>query len=107
MFNNLLKLYKSNTKKTPLEDFTTEVFASILAENNDMLDKFVNDFLHVGGSNFVIVTQKHYSNFKSIVDMVFENETSIIFLENKVDSKERNNQLFKYSNILKENYKNR
>ena len=103
MFSNLLKLYKSASKNTPTEDFTTEVLAGILDSDKLLLEEFVNVVLKIEGSNFTVKTQVHYE--KSIIDMVFENKDTLCFLENKVDSSEGHKQLKKYSKILLTNKK--
>lgn len=102
IFNNLLKLYRKGRREnsTPLEDFTTELFAGVLSNNGIMLQSFVNDFLGVSGIGFSVKTQKHYKQYDSIIDMVFENEDTICFVENKVNSQEGYGQLQKYKSIL-------
>ena len=103
MFSNLLKLYKNSSINTPTEDFTTEVLAGILNSNQGILDAFVNTALKIEGVNFKVETQKHFNN--CIIDMVFENDDTLCFLENKVNSPEGHKQLLKYSNILAEKNK--
>lgn len=102
LFNDLLKLYEKGRREnsTPLEDFTTELLAGVLSNNNALLHSFVNDFLELEGEGFSVKTQKHYKNEKSIIDMVFENENTTCFIENKVHSWEGAYQLPKYSGIL-------
>lgn len=104
VFNNLLKLYQKGRREnsTPLEDFTTELFAGILSNNAVLLQSFVNDFLGVSGTGFSVRTQKHYKQHASIIDIVFENEDTVCFVENKVNSKEGYEQLRKYGNVLNE-----
>lgn len=95
MFDSLLGLHGG---KVPFEDFTTEVLCGVLCSNQTILDSFVNTVLKIAGENFSVVTQKSYPS--SRVDMVFENNDSIIFLENKVGSEEGNGQLSKYAELL-------
>jgi len=108
LLQNLLKLYKSQKVSTPLEDFTTEVFSGILNLNTQIKKDFINNFLNIAGSNFVVETQKRYylEEFGiCIIDLVIENEKTLCFIENKVESKEGKNQLRKYSQILKNSKK--
>jgi len=103
MFNKLLKLYKQNSKKTPLEDYSTEIFVGVL--NSDLILKkyFCEDYLKLSSSSYKISTQKHYylkNEPKCIVDIVIEGDNDICFIENKVNSKEGYNQLERYSKVL-------
>ncbi|MBX7240391.1 MAG: PD-(D/E)XK nuclease family protein [Bacteroidia bacterium] len=104
IFNNLLKLYRKGRREnsTPLEDFITELLAGVLSNDYILLQVFMNDFLGVEGNDFSVRTQKHYKNNASIIDMVFENEDTVCFVENKVNSNEGHGQLPKYSRILDE-----
>ncbi|EIT86256.1 hypothetical protein A374_06641 [Fictibacillus macauensis ZFHKF-1] len=105
IFSRLLQLYKvkNKTGKTPLEDFITEVLAGILQSNQQLLDSFVNDVLHIEGSNFKVESQVPFTlecDKNCIIDLVFENETTICFLENKVASDEGERQLERYAAVL-------
>jgi len=103
MFNKLLRLYKQNSKKTPLEDYTTEIFVGVLNSDLELKNYFCNDYLKLTSSNYKISTQKHYylkNEPKCIVDIVIEGENDICFIENKVNSKEGYNQLERYSKVL-------
>lgn len=107
IFLKLLKLCGSTRDNVPLEDFTTEILAGILISNSYLIDHFVNDVLEVEGEGFKIDTQRIYS--ESCIDMVFENKSTLCFLENKVGSSENYEQLKKYASILLDNkniYKN-
>ncbi len=98
LFIELLKLYSDSSTKTPFEDFTTEILSGILQSDQGLLDKFVNTILGITGNDFSVTTQVSYSNSK--IDMVFENATTLCFLENKVEATEGYEQLSKYANIL-------
>jgi len=108
MFNNLLKLIKRNSQRTPLEDFTTELLVEMLNNLPALKKEFCNDFLGLESDTFMITSQARYGN--SIVDIEIKGENEICFIENKVNSKEgfgfdkdSNNwisQLEKYSKIL-------
>lgn len=106
IYNRLLSLYKrqKNSNKTPLEDFTTEIFVGVLEENQELLDKYVNEILKIDGSNYSINSQVKYSlcdEKDCIIDMVIKNEDTICFVENKVNSLEGDRQLERYSKLLK------
>ncbi|MFC0604961.1 PD-(D/E)XK nuclease family protein [Winogradskyella pulchriflava] len=105
MFNNLYKLYSNtNSNRTPLEDFTTECFAGVLQCNPAILADFVN-LLKLDAGDYKVNTQVKYTlpnDPNCIVDMVLENETTICFIENKVNSKEGWEQLSRYVKVLDE-----
>lgn len=105
VFLNLLNLYskQSDMSKTPLEDFTTEIFASILSKDTNLLDRFMNEVLNIEGESFKIDTQQKYKlehDRDCIIDIVIWNESSICFLENKVNSSEGHRQLERYKRVL-------
>jgi hypothetical protein len=103
LFNKLLKLYKLNTLKTPLEDFTTELFVGILNYDLVLKQKFFEKFLKSKSTNLKISTQKLYrlkEHSDCVVDIVIENRNELYFLENKVNSKEGFKQLERYSLVL-------
>jgi hypothetical protein len=104
VFDRLLKLYKTNCIKTPLEDFTTEILTSILASDQLMLDAFVNEILMIEGSRFSINSQEHFISELGVqncrVDVVIRNESVLCFLENKIHSSEGHQQLIRYNKIL-------
>jgi len=105
LFSQLLKLYRNNLARIPLEDFITEAFTGVLYSSEVLIDKFVNEVLRVNGVGFHLETQKRYNSNSSIIDMVFENEECICFVENKVESSEGYEQLNKYAKILSESNK--
>jgi hypothetical protein len=83
-----------------LEDFATEVLAGVLRSDQTLLDNFVNELLGIKGEHFVLETQKNYGDLT--VDMVFTNEKTLCFLENKIDAwvKEQVGQLEKCGAFL-------
>ena len=104
MLNQLLKLYRKHRTKTPLEDFTTEVFVGLLNLEDDIKDKFLYDFLKLPKSEYLLKTQMQYSlkdDKDCIVDFVIESKDIICFMENKVNSKEGYRQLERYGKVLK------
>jgi len=105
IFERLLGLYKiQNTSgKTPLEDFVTELLAGVLQSDQQLLDKFVNEVLRIEGTGFKIESQSLYllpADRNCIIDLVFENDMAVCFLENKVASGEGERQLERYAAVL-------
>lgn len=86
MFDKLLKLIKSNSSKTPLEDFTTELLVEILNNLPKLKKKFCQEFLGLKSDYFIITSQVRYDN--SVIDIEIKGEGEICFIENKVNSKE-------------------
>ena len=106
IFSRLLKLYKTNNIKTPLEDFTTEILAGILNDNPEICDSFVNDILEIDGKEFEVSTQNHYlldeTEYSDCrVDLVIRSANMLCFIENKVEAKEGYAQLERYAKVLK------
>lgn len=97
MLNRILKLFPK-FGNTPLENFTTEVLVGILKKDKTLLDKFVNSILKITGSNFDIESQVYH--FGKYIDIEIKNETTLIFIENKVNSPENDEQLKNYRKIL-------
>ncbi|RHW42837.1 hypothetical protein D1B31_04475 [Neobacillus notoginsengisoli] len=105
IFERLLQLYQKQNScgKTPLEDFVTELFVGILQMDQLLLDGFVNDVLLIDGSDFKVNSQVRFSlpsNQNCIIDLVFENNDTVCFLENKVASGEGHRQLERYVSVL-------
>lgn len=103
MLNNLFKLYLKNTSKTPLEDFTTEAFVGILKFDSTIKNEFIRVFLRIPQGDYEIKTQVKYdleNDINCIIDLVFETEYFVCFIENKVNSKEGYRQLERYSKVL-------
>lgn len=102
-YNRLIKLYRHSNSVTPFEDFTTEILAGILEEHMDIRQLFISEILSLPGEEFDLRTQRTFPLNKDNayrIDMVFENEDSICFLENKVESAEGHMQLENYSAVL-------
>ena len=103
MFNQLLKLYKKHSEKTPLEDFTTEVFVGILNLEEEIKNSFIVDFLKLPAKDYNIKTQVRYElekDINCIVDIVVQNENYLCLIENKVNSKEGYRQIERYGKVL-------
>jgi hypothetical protein len=108
MFNQILKLIRKNKDNTPLEDYTTELFVGTLNNDRKLKILFCKDFLQLESNDFNITTQEFYSleNSKNcIIDVVIKGDNEICFMENKVNSKEGELQLERYSKVLN-GYKN-
>ncbi len=102
--NLFVKLLSLHNPTVPLKDFTTEVFGGILSSNQSLLDTFVNRVLKMSGSNFKIKTRNYYKmanrqEFFCRVDLVFENENSLCFLESNLGVNQ-NSDLPKYAQVL-------
>jgi hypothetical protein len=105
IFERLLQLYRiqNNSGKTPLEDFVTELLAGVLQMDQQLLDRFVNEVLLIAGVEFKVDSQVFFSlpsDQNCIIDLVFENDSTICFLENKVASGEGQRQLERYVAVL-------
>ncbi|MGE7219620.1 PD-(D/E)XK nuclease family protein [Priestia koreensis] len=105
VLERLLQLYNRQNKsgKTPLEDFVTEIVIGILQSHQQLLDRFVNEVLLIDGHNFKVNSQVPFSlpfDQNCIIDLVFENTSTICFLENKVASGEGKRQLERYVAVL-------
>jgi hypothetical protein len=110
IYHRLLELYEKNrdSHKTPLEDFTTELLVGTLESSQELLDGFLQEVLMIKGECFTITSQKKYildDEMNCIVDVVFENQNTICFLENKVNSGEGNGQLARYARLLENLHK--
>lgn len=107
MFQELLKLYKNNSNKIPLEDFNTECFSGILRLFPDILNEFITTFLQLPDDKYKIETQSRErieGDQNCIIDFVVRGKKHICFIENKIESKEGANQLNKYARVLEQNY---
>jgi len=105
MIDKLYKLYrKQNNQRKPLEDFNTECLAGVLKMSPDFLANFVK-LLKLPLGDYSVKTQETYSikevNMPNcIVDMVLESDSTICFIENKVNSGEGWKQLERYGKVL-------
>ncbi|MDO1514348.1 hypothetical protein Q2T41_16965 [Maribacter confluentis] len=104
MFNSLYNLFRNNSNKSPLEDFTTEGFANILKMYPEILSVFCVEFLELPEDNYSIETQYYQAlisgDTNCIVDMVFIGKQNVCFIENKVESSEGFKQLERYVSAL-------
>ncbi len=103
VFTRLLKLYKTNLSRVPLEDFITELLVAILSQNKKLLDDFANQVLELEGENFQIDSQQHYllvGSQNCRIDVVIKNIDTLCFLESKVEANEGFEQLIRYSKVL-------
>lgn len=103
MFNELLKLYKRHSQKTPLEDFTTELVYGVIDSVDEIKNDFIENFLGLEKGNYFIKTQVTYNledDHNCIVDVVIEGEGTLCFIENKVNSQEGYRQLDRYIKVL-------
>jgi hypothetical protein len=111
MFLDLIKLYHKYQKGsiTPLEDFNTEIFANLLAMYPDILEAFLFEFFNLEGLKKLKVNTQQREPISGdradcIVDLVISSERYIIFIENKVESHEGDEQLDRYTQALHENH---
>lgn len=105
LLNRLIKIYRSsNQLNTPLENFTTESLVGVLEEDSILLDDFVNKVLKIHGQGFKIESQKRYihQSENRYIDVLIHNHETLCFIENKVDSDIREDQLKIYDKILEE-----
>lgn len=111
MLNIFSRLYnlKKSAAKNPEEDFLTEVFAYLLDSNHELLISFLRHFnvLTLEEKVFVdlVEPQKYFDKLEgheqnSRVDLVIYLRNHVIFIENKVNSQQGNNQLKRYAEIL-------
>ena len=105
IFNRLLKLYRTNMVKTPLEDFTTEILSGILSSDSILGDLFANQILHLPGNGFQFKTQASFQSEDPAhpdcrVDMIVSSSEITCFVEHKVESREGYIQLERYARVL-------
>jgi hypothetical protein len=108
-FTNLLNLHSANK---PLEDFFSEIVAYFLSLNKDILINWLKSHSLISENNYSsikISTQKEYqalpnhtedSRLDMVVELSTDLNTDVIFLESKIASKDGNNALKKYAEIL-------
>ncbi|MGG3470220.1 PD-(D/E)XK nuclease family protein [Neobacillus pocheonensis] len=80
----------------------TELLAGVLQTDQQLLDRFVNEVLF-DGIDFEVDSQVFFSlpsDQNCIIDLVFENGSTICCLENKVASGEGQRQLERYVTVL-------
>lgn len=81
-----------------IEGFSTAVVAGILRSDSTLLDNFVNQVLKIEGDHFTVETPQSPGEVKP--DLVFSNQTTLCFLQAKVDTFVSSNQLENLKNIL-------
>ena len=114
MFLDLINLYHKYQKGsiTPLEDFNTEIFANLLVMYPEIHESFLLHFFKLDGLDNLKVNTQQRENITGeradcIVDLVISSEKYIIFIENKVESHEGDEQLDRYNQALHENHTNK
>lgn len=90
-----------------MEDFCTECLVGILRSDLELLEEFSKNLLNIESDTpFNVSTQRtFYSkeiNETGRVDLVFESQNTLCFVEMKVHSTEGHGQLKKYAQILSE-----
>ncbi|MEH1820415.1 MAG: PD-(D/E)XK nuclease family protein [Nostoc sp.] len=109
LFSNLLNLHSGNK---PREDFFTEIVAYFLSLNNDILLDWLKHHSIISDDNYssikISTQQKHQalpshhddSRFDIVVELSNGLSTDVIFIESKIGTKDGNNALKKYAEIL-------
>ncbi|MEH2252582.1 PD-(D/E)XK nuclease family protein [Nostoc sp.] len=109
LFTNLLNLHLANK---PREDFFTEIVAYFFSLNNDILLAWLKHHSIISDENYSsikISTQQEHKGLEShtddsrldiVVEFSTGLSTDVIFIESKIGSKDGNNALTKYADIL-------
>ena len=109
LFTNLLNLHSAIK---PREDFFTEIVAYFLSLNNDILLDWLKHHSIISDDNYSsikISTQQEHKKLEShpddsrldiVVELSTGLNTDVIFIESKIGSKDGNNALRKYADIL-------
>lgn len=109
LFSRLLNL---NTSSIPLEDFFTEIVDYLFSENKEILYAWLEYCYLLDTSTCIdafISTQRSFTPLDShltgsrpdlLIELVHENHHDLIFIESKIGSKEGENQLSRYADIL-------
>ncbi|WP_341525180.1 PD-(D/E)XK nuclease family protein [Nostoc sp. UHCC 0302] len=109
LFTNLLNLHSANK---PLEDFFTEIVAYFLSLNNDILLSWLKYHSIISDNSYYSINisiQKAYqalpnhtedSRFDIVVELSTGFNTDVIIIESKIGSKDGNNALKKYTELL-------
>ncbi|MEH2410612.1 PD-(D/E)XK nuclease family protein [Nostoc sp.] len=109
LFSNLLNLHSTSK---PLEDFFTEIVAYFLSLNNDIFIDWLKHHSILSDDNYSsikISTQQEHKGLEShtedsrldiVVELSTGLTTDVIFIESKIGSKDGNNALRKYAEIL-------
>ncbi|WP_066384393.1 PD-(D/E)XK nuclease family protein [Anabaena sp. CA = ATCC 33047] len=111
LFTNLLKLHSGNR---PFEDFFTEIVAYFFQCNQHLLIAWLQENLIINDDNYNSVnisTQKEHqgldshkqdSRFDIVIELSNQINTDVIIIESKIGSKDVNNNLKKYTEILRD-----
>ncbi|AFY50994.1 hypothetical protein Nos7524_5271 [Nostoc sp. PCC 7524] len=109
LFTNLLKLHSGNR---PIEDFFTEIIAYFFECNKHLLIAWLQENLIIDNNNYHsinISTQKEHqgldshkqdSRFDMVIELSNQVNTDVIIIESKIGSKDGDNNLKKYAEIL-------
>jgi hypothetical protein len=105
IYSRLLRLYRTNMLRTPLEDFTTEILAGILNTFPEIGEEFAQNILALEGEQFSYTTQANFQipdpAFPNCrVDLVIRSTNMICFVECKVEASEGFYQLERYGLAL-------
>lgn len=100
-----LFIYRQRENTSPLENYLTELFAFCLETDIIFRNSFLNKVCNLNKNyfeNFKISTQNEYEKLGR-PDLEIEFDNYSILIESKVESKEGENQLKKYVEILESN----
>ncbi|WP_373529910.1 PD-(D/E)XK nuclease family protein [Nostoc sp.] len=109
LFTNLLNLHSGSK---PREDFFTEIVVYFLSLNNDILLSWLKHHSIISDDNYssikISTQQEHQalaihsedSRLDIVVELSTGLNTDVIFIESKIGSKDGNNALRKYADIL-------
>ena len=108
LFSELFK-YREREKRSPVEDYMTELIAFIFKNHRGVLISFLKECNIINEQTEIeevkVYTQYVLKNSESRPDIVIklsddEGEQYEIFIENKIDAAERPNQLKRYFSYL-------
>lgn len=103
MFIGIYKLISKYSGRKPLEDYITEILVGILNQDEQLKNSFLKSCLHLPDDDYTISTQAYYkleNNKDCIVDIHIIGKNTICFIESKVNSKEGQDQLKRYTKVL-------
>ena len=108
LFKKLLSLNSGNIRE---EDLFTEIFVTVLRQNNELKQRFLKEL--IGVEDFFISTVETQVNYQKLKghaqssrpDIVIQLRTEderydVIFVESKIGSYEHDNQLIRYAEQL-------
>lgn len=108
LFSRLFK-YRSSEKRIQQENFLTEIFAFLLENVPDLLTAFLNEFGITTQNQLKSIRVETQRNFfinsdkitpDITIEFSVENQNWLVFIENKVDALEGENQLDRYLGYL-------